>query len=95
MDDNQLDVLDEKINKAIEIINTLQAENNRLKEQNQELIDKLGQYDELLRQFEHENKILKDATNQLNFTNDKQEVIKQKLETMLLKLDNLQQIFSI
>ncbi|MBN1154680.1 cell division protein ZapB [candidate division KSB1 bacterium] len=95
MDENQLDVLDDKINKAIEIINSLQAENNRLKDQNQELINKLGEYDELLKKLTHENEDLKTTAGQSNIKDNKQEIIKQKLETILLKLDNLQQVFSI
>jgi len=95
MNENQLDDLETKINKAIEIINSLQAENKRLKEQNQELIHKIGQYDEILKNFQQENELLRNSSGQSNVNYQKQEEIKQKLENMLLKLDNLQQIFSI
>ena len=89
---DQLEILEEKINTAIQVINKLQAENNELKKYNMELIKRVQEHETTIQKLHEEYQILKDQQNNTNFNNEKEEEIKHKVEGILAKLDTLQQI---
>ena len=86
----QLEVLEEKINTAIQVIKKLQTENNELKTYNMELIKKVQEHENTIQKLHEEYQILKDQQNSTLF--NKEEEIKHKVEGILAKLDSLQQI---
>ena len=92
---NQLEILEGKINKTIQLIDKLQAENNELKRYNAELINKVQEQEKINQKLRKGYHKLKEQQNNSHFTLEKEEEIKQKVEGMLAKLDNLQHISSL
>lgn len=88
MDLDQLDVLQEKINHAIKIIEQLKSENQRLVQENEELRSNSNSKELLVQQLREENNNLKQTQN--NVSSEKEEKIRSKVEEMLAKLDELQ-----
>ena len=95
MNYEQLDSLEEKINKAIRVINNLQAENEELKKYNMELINKVQENEKTIQRLREEYQNLKDHQDISHITKEKEEEIRHKVEGMLAKLDSLQHISSI
>ena len=89
MKDDQLEILEKKINNTIQLINNLQAENSGLKKYNAELINRVQEQEKSIQRLREEYQKLKELQNISHF-NEKEEEIKQKVKGMLAKLDNLQ-----
>lgn len=89
MEYNQLEVLEEKINKAIQLISELQAENSELKKYNMELITKAQENEKTIRRLQEEYKNLKDHQDQSEIYREKEEKIQKKIHEILDKLDKI------
>ncbi len=94
MSHQQLDILEEKINRLIAIVNQLQSEKNILKDENAELLKKIQEKEETIQQFRDEYQKFREYQDDSGVNRKREEEIKQKIESMLAKLDGLTQIFS-
>lgn len=91
MDLEQLDVLETKVNQAIQCIENLKLENQELRRVNQELQSESQGKELLIQQLREEKSNLEKLQNQSSsIDKEKEERIKSKVELMLSKLDELQ-----
>lgn len=89
MEFQSLEQLEERVSKAVELMNTFREENQELQNQNKELIAKLEEYEKNLQKLRIENEELRETQKKAELSNVHQEEIRKKVEGMLSKLDNL------
>lgn len=89
MDLEQLDILEEKINQAVRVIEKVKLENRELLRANQELRSEVDEKERVLQQLKEENENLTQQ-NESSMGKEKEEIIKSKVEQMLSRLDDLQ-----
>ncbi|MFQ6113262.1 MAG: cell division protein ZapB [bacterium] len=90
MDMNQLEILEAKINQAVELIEKLRSENQELRNLNRELRTESETKDLTIQQLKEENKNFQQMQAHSSLGRDKEEKIKSKVEQMLSRLDELQ-----
>lgn len=91
MDYPELEKLEVNIKHAIEVIQKLQSDNHRLKQENHTLLNRIRENErtiDQLKKLSHDNGFVAD---QLNRYEEKEGKIKQKIQQMLEKLENFQQ----
>lgn len=86
----QLEVLEQRINEAVTLIDQLKTENQRLANENMELRSQSQSRELLIQQLKEENQNLKEMQSQSTLGQEKEQKIKNKVEQMLRKLDQLQ-----
>lgn len=92
MDIEQLDVLEEKINQAVKLIEHLMQENDQLKAEVKELRSESESREKTVLQLKEENQNLQLVQTDSILGREKEEKIRSKVEQMLAKLDELQYI---
>ncbi|TDI83957.1 MAG: cell division protein ZapB [Caldithrix sp.] len=92
MDIEQLDVLEEKINQAVKLIEHLMQENDQLKAEVKELRSESESRERTVLQLKEENQNLQLVQTDSILGREKEEKIRSKVEQMLAKLDELQYI---
>jgi len=90
MDYQQIDILEDKINMAIELISRLRKENRQLEQQNSELLERAEKSETALKMLQEEFQHLTAIQNETESYQKREKVIKDKVEAMLSKLDSIQ-----
>lgn len=89
MEVQSLERLEERVNKAVELMNQFREENKELQNQNRELLAKVEEYEKNVERLEAENRELREAQKKSELSSVQQGEIKRKIEGMLSKLDDL------
>ncbi len=92
MDIEQLDVLEEKINQAVKLIEHLMQENEQLKAKVKELHSESESRERMVLQLKEENQNLQLVQTDSILGREKEDKIRSKVEQMRAKLDELQYI---
>lgn len=92
MDIEQLDVLENKINQAVKLIEHLMQENEQLKAEVKELHSESESKERIVLQLKEENKNLQLVQTDSILGREKEDKVRSKVEQMLAKLDELQYI---
>lgn len=92
MEIQQLDILEERITRAIDLIGQLKSENEELKGRVIEIEGESQSKQRLIEQLKEENQGLRLLHNEASLGKEKQEKIRSKVEQMLSKLDELQEL---
>jgi hypothetical protein len=90
MDLEQLEVLEQKISEAVRVIEALKVQNQRLANENRELLGEVQSKEQLLQKVQEENQNLNLLQKESSLDKEKEEKIKSKVEQMLSKLDELE-----
>ena len=94
MENTELNKLEVNINKAVETIQKLHLENQRLRQENHNLINRLREYERKIEQLKNLSPEEVDLADQLYNHQEKETKVKQKIQQMLDKLETLQQLSS-
>ncbi len=94
MDNTELDKLEVNIKKVIETIYRLQSENQRLKQENYNLLNRIREYERKIEQLKSLSQEDGHLADQLYNYKQKEGKVKQKIQHMLDKLETLQQLSS-
>lgn len=86
----QLEILEAKINQALELIEKLRTENRELRHVNSELQSESESKDLIIQQLKEENQNLQHTKIESSIGKEKEEKIKNKVEHMLNRLEELQ-----
>jgi len=89
MEVQSLEQLEERIGKAVELMNQYRTKNQELQHQNEELLAKLEECERELVRLKSENNELREAQEQSELSSGQQEEIKRKIEGMLSKLEDV------
>ena len=89
MEFQSLEQLENRVSKAVELMNQFREENQELQNQNKELMAKLEEYERNLQKLRSENEELRKIQKKNETSNVQQEEIRKKVEGMLSKLDTL------
>jgi len=92
MDYTELDKLEANIKRAIETIQKLQSENQRLKQDNQNLLNRIRENERKIEQLMNLSQDHGDVSDQVSIYKEKEGKIKQKIQQMLEKLESFQQL---
>ena len=92
MENQPFDVLEEKINNILLLIGRLQNENRELDEKNQELHKKCEEKEENIRLLKEECDRYRNMKNEVASCKEKEDRIKLKVETLLSKLKEFENI---
>jgi FtsZ-binding cell division protein ZapB len=92
MDYTELDKLEANIKRAIETIQKLQSENQRLKQENQNLLNRIRENERKIEQLMNLSQDHGDVSDQVSIYKEKEGKIKQKIQQMLEKLESFQQL---
>lgn len=86
----QLEILEGKINQAVNLIDQLKSENQRLINENNEIRSESQSRELMIQQLKEDNENLKQTQAQSSMSPENEQKIKDKVEQMLKKLDQLQ-----
>jgi len=86
----QLDALEQKVTRAIQLIEELRVENSALKDEVKQLTSEVSLRDSLVLQLREENHDLGRLQEEAMLGKDKEARIRSRVEQMLAKLDELQ-----
>jgi predicted nuclease with TOPRIM domain len=89
MEFQSLEELEERVSRAVELMNQFRKENQELHNQNRELMAKVEEYEKRLQELQTENVELREVRHKTEQSAVHQEEIKKRIEGMLSKLDNL------
>jgi len=92
MDYTALDKLEANIKRATETIQKLQSENQRLKQENLNLLNRIRENEHTIQQLGNQYQDDDEVAEQLYIYKEKEEKIKQKIQQMLEKLEIFQQV---
>ena len=92
MDYTALDKLEANIKRATETIQKLQSENQRLKQENLNLLNHIRENEHTIQQLGNQYQDDDEVAEQLYIYKEKEEKIKQKIQQMLEKLEIFQQV---
>lgn len=90
MELEQLEVLERKINQAVQLIENLRNQNEILVKENGELRKELQTSSQRIQQLEEQVESLNQTAGESALNKEKEEKIKSKVENMLVKLEELQ-----
>ena len=91
MDYAELDKLEANIKRAIETIQKLQSENQRLMQENHILLNRMREYERKIEQLKNFSQEDGELTDQLYIFKEKEGKIKQKIQQLLEKLETFQE----
>lgn len=94
MDYTELDKLEANIKRIIETVQNLQGENHRLKQENQNLLRRIRENEEIIQELKIAAQYDGDAAEQLLNFKEKEGKLKQKIQKILEKLETVQQLSS-
>ena len=89
---NTLEILERRIKHAVQILQSLSEENRMLKNDNQELLSQLRDKDITIERVKQECKKFKKSFQVSQQYAEKEEKVKERLEAMLSKLDEMQSL---
>ncbi len=89
MEIHSLERLEERVSKAIELMNQFREEKEELQNQNRVLTAQIREYEKTLERLDAENKQFRAAHDRVETSYVQQEEIKKRIEGMLSKLDDL------
>ena len=89
MEIHSLERLEERVSKAIGLMNQFREENEELRNQNKVLAGKILEYEKKLEHLEAENERVRAAHERVETSFVQQEEIKKRIEGMLSRLDDL------
>ena len=92
MDYTELEKLEANIKNAIDVIQKLQSENQRLKQENHNLINRIKENERIINQLKRLSQDNGYVADQLSSYETKEGKIKQKLQQMLEKLESYQHL---
>ena len=92
MDYTELDNLEANIKKAIEVIQKLQSENHRLKQDNNNLLNRIRENERTINQLKKLSQDNGYVVDQIHSYDEKEGKMKQKIQQMLEKLESFQQL---
>ncbi|HEX9974634.1 MAG TPA: cell division protein ZapB [bacterium] len=92
MDYAELKKLEDNIARAVEKIQKLQQENQKLKDQNVNLLNQLREKDLIIRRLQNQPHDDYEVADEANDLQEKEGKIKFKIQQMLDKLENFQQL---
>lgn len=92
MDYTELVKLEANIKRAIETIQKLQSENQRLKQENHNLLNRIREYEKKIVQLKNISQNDGDLADQLYIFKEKEGKIKQKIQQTLEKLETFQEL---
>ncbi|RMD89529.1 MAG: cell division protein ZapB [Calditrichaeota bacterium] len=90
MELEKLELLEEKINQAVQLIERLKMENKELKQLNDDLREENMAKDRMIQQLKEENQHLHQMQLENTLGTEKEEEIKSKIEQILNQLDELE-----
>ncbi|MBN1351954.1 cell division protein ZapB [candidate division KSB1 bacterium] len=90
MDYQQIDILEDRINQAVDLIARLKEENRHLKQQNSELRERAEESEKTLKMLQDEFQHLTNAQKETENFKEREALLKRKVEAMLSKLDTIQ-----
>jgi len=90
MDYQQIDILEDKINMAVELISRLKNENRELKKQNMEMKQLVEKNNEALQKLQADYDALLAKQEEANEYQAREAKVKDKVEGMLNKLNAIQ-----
>jgi len=93
MEENNIDVLEEKINKIVAMINTLREENKKLKIYAEELKKSNMEKDEIIRKLNQERENIANIQNEIESYKSKHDRVRTKVDQLLLKLKEIDDIY--
>lgn len=88
----ELENLEEKINKAVELIQKLNSNNQQLKEKNEDLLKQVNEQEIEIQKFTEETQNSKENEESLFLYKEKEEKIRIKIQQMLEKLDSFEKL---
>ena len=91
MDYTGLDKLEANIKQMIETIQNLHSENLRLKQENQNLLNRLRENERIIQEFKNSTLNDGETAEQLYYQKEKEGKVKQKIQQMLEKLETFNQ----
>jgi FtsZ-binding cell division protein ZapB len=92
MDYAELDKLETNIERVIETIQKLQSENQRLKQENHNLLNRIREYERKIEQLKDISQDDGDLADQIYIFKEKEGKIKQKIQQILEKLEAFQDL---
>ena len=92
MENQSFDILEEKINKILLLVEHLKKENLELKDKNQKLKDKCEEKEEKNRLLKEELEQHRYMKNEIEVHKEKEDRIRLKVETLLSKLKEFENI---
>lgn len=92
MDNTELDKLENNIQRAIEMIQKLKSENQRLKQENHNLLNRIRENEKIIQELKNQFQADGDIVDQVYIYKEKEGKIKNKIQQMLEKLETFQQL---
>ena len=92
MDYTELDKLEANIKQTIETIQNLHSENIRLKQENQNLLNRLRENERIIQEFKNSTPDDGETAEQLYYHKEKEGKVKQKIQQILDKLETFNQL---
>jgi len=92
MENQILEVLEEKINHILSLVDKLKAENLELKQRNQQLQILVDEKEKTIQTLRQESVQYRDAQNEIESYREKQDNIRSKVEILLQKLKEFEDI---
>ncbi|MBN2031290.1 hypothetical protein JW824_13730 [bacterium] len=92
MEDQSFDILEKKINKILSLIEHLRKENTELKDENQKLQNNCEEKEEKILSLKEELEHHRHMKNEIEVCKEKEDRIRLKVETLLSKLKEFENI---
>lgn len=92
MENQSFDILEEKINKILSLIEHLQKENILLKDENQKFQQNCEEKEEKIKLLNQELERHSNMKNEIEICKEKEDRIRSKVETLLSKLKEFENI---
>lgn len=92
MDNTELDKLEANIKRIIETAQNLHSENHRLKQENQNLLKRVRENEQIIQELKIAAQYDGDEVEQLLTFKEKEGKVKQKIQKILEKLETVQQL---
>ncbi|MCD6116878.1 hypothetical protein J7K93_07680 [bacterium] len=92
MDDSNIDILEEKLNKIISVINNLKEENRKLQANVNELKNSLHEKDEIIVRLQQERENVLSIQHEIESYKTKHDRVRSKVDQLLLKLKEIDDV---
>jgi len=92
MEENNIDILEEKINRVISIVNKLREENQKLQIYVDELKSSIREKEEIILKLQHERENVLNIQHEIESYKTKHDRVRSKVDQLLLKLKELDDI---
>jgi SMC interacting uncharacterized protein involved in chromosome segregation len=92
MEDQAFEVLEQKINQMLSLMSRLRRENEQLRQENQKLKDLIDEKEKTVQKFKTEIERFRSMKSEVNTYKESQDHIRAKVETLLEKLKEFENI---